>query len=244
MSKTVLITGASRGIGRESAILFAKNGYNVVANYNSSQKDALSLKETLDNLGCNCLIYKADVSNINEVSSMVNDAYDKFGTIDVLINNAGIAQQKLFTDITQEDFKKMFDVNILGVFNCCQCVVPSMIRNKNGVILNISSMWGEVGASCEVHYSASKAAVIGFTKALAKELGPSNINVNCVSPGVIETDMNSNLDEASIDALKDETPLLRIGKPHDIANTLLFLASSKASFITGQVIGVSGGFII
>lgn len=244
MSKTVLITGASRGIGRESAILLAKNGYNVVANYNSSQKDALSLKETLDNLGCNCLIYKADVSNINEVSSMVNEAYDKFGTIDVLINNAGIAQQKLFTDITQEDFKKMFDVNVLGVFNCCQCVVPSMIRNKSGVILNISSMWGEVGASCEVHYSASKAAVIGFTKALAKELGPSNINVNCVSPGVIETDMNSNLDEASIDALKDETPLLRIGKTNDIANTLLFLASSKASFITGQVIGVSGGFII
>lgn len=244
MNKTVLITGASRGIGRACAMLFAQNGYNVVLNYNSSKKAIFELGDIFAKAGYRHLICKADVSVFEEVNSMVNTALKEFNKIDVLINNAGIAEQKLFTDITPNDFQKMLNVNIGGVFNCCKCVVPNMISRKSGNIINISSMWGQVGASCEVHYSASKAAIIGFTKALAKELGPSSINVNCIAPGVIDTDMNMNLSREDIQALKDETPLETIGTPIDIAKAALFLASENASFITGQILGVNGGFII
>ena len=244
MDKTVLITGASRGIGRACAMLFAQNGYNVVINYNSSKKAALELGDNFTKSGYPHLICKANVSVFEEVENMVNKALKEFKKIDVLINNAGIAEQKLFTDITPNDFQRMLNVNVGGVFNCCKCVVPGMISRKSGNIINISSMWGQVGASCEVHYSASKAAIIGFTKALAKELGPSSINVNCIAPGVIDTDMNMNLSKEDILALKDETPLEAIGTPMDIAKSALFLASENASFITGQVLGVNGGFII
>lgn len=244
MCKTVLITGASRGIGKESAILFAKSGYNVVINYLNSEKSALELCDSLSIYQNNYIAIKADVSDANQVDKMIDFATNTFGTIDVLVNNAGIAQQKLFTEISSNDWDTMFNINVKGVYNCCRKVVPLMIQKKSGKIINISSMWGITGASCEVHYSAAKAAIIGFTKALAKELGPSNINVNCVAPGIIETDMNSALDEETINSLKYETPLGNIGKCNDIAQTILFLASENSSFITGQVISPNGGFVI
>lgn len=244
MKKTVLITGSSRGIGAESARLFAKNEYNVVINYFKSKEKALSLQNELISLGCDCIAIKADVSSFEQVNSMVQVIYEKFLNIDVLVNNAAIAKQKLFNYITPQEWTRMMDVNIGGVYNCCKCILPNMIHNHKGKIINISSIWGMVGASCEVHYSTSKAAIIGFTKALAKELGPSNIQVNCVAPGVIETDMNLNLSQDDINALKEETPLGVIGQPIDIAKTVLFLASNDSNFITGQVISPNGGFVI
>ena len=175
---------------------------------------------------------------------MVKSALSCFGKIDVLVNNAGIAQQKLFTDISDEDFRNMFAVNVDSVFYLCREVLPDMIHRKSGSIINISSMWGEVGASCEVHYSASKAAVIGLTKALAKEVGLSGIRVNCVCPGFINTDMNKLIDSETAEAIREETPLYRLGEAEDIANAVLFLAQNSSSFITGQIIGVNGGLII
>lgn len=242
--KTVLITGASRGIGKGAAVLFAQKNYNVVINYNNSEKEAALLEESIKSFGGSAVCIKADVSKSDEVKNMVDEVQRKFGGIDVAVNNAGISEQKLFSDITYDDWSRMFDVNVTGMFNVCKSVLPWMINQKRGKIINISSVWGMVGASCEVHYSASKAAVIGFTKALAKELGPSNIQVNCVAPGVIKTQMNAGLDTETIEALKQETPLGVIGDPVDIANTIYFLASDKSNFITGQVISPNGGFVI
>ena len=162
----------------------------------------------------------------------------------MLVNNAGIAQQKLFTDLTLQDWERLFAVDVTGVFLCCRRALPGMIRRQQGVILNISSMWGQVGASCEVHYSAAKAAVIGLTKALAKEEGPSRIRVNCIAPGVIATEMNAHLTPEDMEDLREETPLLRIGTPADVARAAVFLASDQASFITGQVLGVNGGMVV
>ncbi len=240
MNKTVLITGASRGIGKACAVLFYERGYNVVANYLNSESEVMALAEEYD------AIYpvKADVSNEHQVAHMVELANRKFGDIDVLINNAGIAMQKLFTDTEKNEWDRLFNINVGGVFNCCREVAHSMIRNHRGKIINISSMWGITGASCEVAYSASKAAIIGLTKALAKELGPSGICVNCIAPGVIDTDMNRVIDAESMEELIEETPLMTIGKPQDIASMALHLASDEASFVTGQVIGVNGGFLI
>ena len=175
---------------------------------------------------------------------MIRSSNEKFGHIDVLVNNAGISQQKLFTDLSDDDWDKMFDVNVKGVFNCCQEVVPDMIRRHSGNIINVSSIWGIVGASCETHYSASKGAVQSLSKALAKELGPSNIRVNCVAPGVINTRMNSDLCAETISSLKEETPLGVVGEPDDIANLILFLASDQSKFITGQIVSPNGGFVI
>lgn len=242
--KTVLITGATRGIGKATALLFAQKNYNVVINYCSNDNLAQDLLEELNKDRTCSIAIKADVSDQPQVKSMIEEAFTTFGSIDVLINNAGIAQQKLFTDITQADWNRMFNVNITGMFHCSQAVLPHMIHKKSGKIVNISSIWGIAGASCEVHYSASKAAVIGFTKALAKEVGPSNIQVNCVAPGVIETDMNINLDAETLQQLKEETPLQRIGSPQNIADTIYFLSSEQSDFITGQVISPNGGFII
>lgn len=237
--KNVLITGGSRGIGKKCVYEFSNAGYRVFLNYNNSQYDAEQIsKET------GAVIIKADISKSDEVKKMADFIHENYGKIDVLVNNAGIAQQKLFTDITEADWDRMFDVNVKGMFVTSRVFLDDMLRRKSGRIINISSMWGENGGSCEVHYSASKAAVIGFTKALAKELGPSGITVNCISPGVIHTDMNSHLSDEDMNALIYETPLERIGNVRDIADTALFLASDKAGFITGTDIPVNGGIIM
>ncbi len=236
--KNVLITGASRGIGRQTAIQFAREGYNVIINYNKSKAEAESLAKEIGGFAV-----KADVSDETQVKNMVDTVCQRFGFIDVLVNNSGIAQQKLFTDITTEQWHKMMNVNVNSMYYTCKYLVPEMIRQKQGVIINISSMWGVAGASCEVHYSTSKAAVIGFTKALAKELAPSNIRVNAVAPGTISTDM-CNFDQETLDLIKNDTPLGKIGSPIDIANMITYLASEKAGFITGQVFNVNGGMVI
>ncbi len=244
MNKTVLVTGASRGIGRETALLFAQNGYNVIINYNQSEDSAISLLNEIKSFGIIAIAVKCDVANEREVAEMFSQIKATFGGVDVLVNNAGIAGQKLFTDITSDEWDRMFAVNVKGIFNCTKASLPYMINKKDGRIINISSMWGITGASCEVHYSASKAAVIGLTKALALEVGPSNITVNCIAPGLIDTEMNGKLDEATISELVEATPLQRIGTPKDIAEAVLFLASSSASFITGQVLNASGGYVV
>lgn len=242
--KTVIVTGASKGIGKSIAETFADNGYNVLINYNSSHDEALKLYESLIDNGRSVRTFKADVSKRNEVDSMIDFCYKEFNGIDILINNAGIAETKLFIDISEQDWDKMMNINLKGVFNCTQSVLRYMISQKSGKIINISSIWGIVGASCESHYSASKAAIIGLTKSLAKELGPSNIQVNSIAPGVIQTDMLSEYSENDLNALKEDTPLLRLGTPKDISSCALFLASDAADFITGQVISPNGGFVI
>lgn len=243
-NKTALITGSSRGIGRATAKLLANNGYNVLINYNKSEKEAMNLYNELKSQGCSVSIYKADVSNVNEVNSMVKFCIGQFGRIDVLVNNAGIAKDQLFTDITNEDWNEIMNVNLNSVFYTTQIALKYMIPEHSGKIINISSIWGLVGGSYEVHYSTSKAAIIGMSKALAKELGPSNIQVNCIAPGAIQTDMLSNVSNEILENLKDETPLMRLGTPEDIANCVLFLASDNSNFITGQVISPNGGFVI
>ena len=243
MNKTAVITGASRGIGRATAIEFARNGYNVLANYNNSEKEASELEKMLTEEGYSIKVFKADVSKSSEADAMIEYCLKEFGGLDVLVNNAGISQDKLFTDITDEDWERMMSVNVTSVFNCSRKALKHMIWEKSGSIINITSMWGETGGSCEVHYSASKAAIIGMTKALAKEVGPSNIRVNAVSPGVIMTDMCAYYGEETLNELKEETPLMKLGKPEDIAETVYFLAE-KGNFITGQVVGVNGGMVI
>lgn len=242
--RNVLITGASRGIGAETARLFAKNGDNVFINYNRSEKSALVLYNELKEKGYNVNTIKADVSVSEEVGKMFDEIETLCGGIDVLVNNAGIAQTKLFTDITDGDWNRMIATNLNGAFYCCRRAIPYMVHKHFGRIVNISSMWGQVGGSCEVHYSAVKAAVIGLTKGLAMEEGLSGITVNCIAPGVIKTDMTSNLSKDDFNALKDETPTGTLGTPYDVARAVLFLASDDSSFITGQVLGVNGGFVV
>ena len=242
--KVMLVTGASRGIGAATAYEAAMAGYYVVINYNSSEEQARTLAEKIINDGGECKAVKADISNADAASFLCAEALKYSGKIDVLVNNAGISSFSLFTDITDELWKKTFDVNVNGNFYVTRNVVPHMVREKNGKIINISSVWGICGSSCEVHYSATKAAIIGMTKALAKELGPSHITVNCIAPGVVDTEMNSVLSKEDMQALCEETPLERIGKPSEIAKSVLFLASEDADFITGQVLSPNGGFVI
>lgn len=243
--KTILITGAAKGIGEAIARKFASLEYNVLVNYNTSEKKALSLKEELLEKGYNVDIYKADVSKREEVNNMISYCLKRFDTLDVVINNSGICEYKLFTDITNSDIEKMLSTTVIGTFNVTQEALNKyMINKKNGVIINISSIWGMVGASCEVNYSTAKAGIIGMTKALAKELGMSNIRVNAIAPGCIDTDMLSGLSLDTINSLKEEIPLGKIGKVEDIANTAAFLASEEASYITGQVISPNGGMVI
>lgn len=245
MMKTAIVTGASRGIGAAAAVAMAKSGHNVILVYKESRERAEELARVLiKGYGVAAEAARADVASSAEVNALVDSVAKSFGTIDVLVNNAGIAEQKLFTDITDEDWSAMIGTNLTGVFNFSRAVVPYMVREKSGSIINISSMWGQVGASCEVHYSAAKAGVIGLTKALAKELGPSGVRVNCLCPGVVATDMMKSFDEETIAELKEETPLMRLGSPKDIADAVGFLASDRAAFITGQVLGVNGGFVI
>ena len=236
--KNFLITGGSKGIGKECVYAFSKKGYRVFLNYNKSEEEAKRISEETG-----AVIVKANISKSDEVKKMADFIHSQYGKIDVIVNNAGIAEQKLFTDITENDWDNIFNINVKGMFLVTKEFADDMIFRKSGKIINISSMWGITGGSCEVHYSASKAAVIGFTKALAKELGPSGICVNCVAPGVIKTDMNRNLTEDDYRELSEETPLGRIGSAEEVAKVIVFLADD-ASFITGQVINVDGGMVI
>jgi 3-oxoacyl-[acyl-carrier protein] reductase len=240
--KTVIVTGGSRGIGKCIAENLAKEGYNVVLNYNKSVKEAKKTKEELEKQGIKIEIYKADVSKREEVTKLIKFTLGKFGNIDVLINNAGIAKLQMFNDITDDDWNEMLGTNLNSAFFAIQEVLPNMIHNKSGCIINISSIWGMIGASCEVAYSVSKAGINGMTKALAKELGPSNIRVNAIAPGVIDTDMNSNIDEAIKEEIKNETPLNKIGKPIDIYRCVKWLIEDE--FTTGQIISPNGGYVI
>lgn len=233
--KKALVTGASRGIGEAIARALSKDGFKVFINYRNSDDKAQALA---DEIGAYAI--KADVSDYEQVLSM----YDEIRDINVLVCNAGISEYGLFSETSPETWRRVFAVNVDGTYNCIQCALPSMIREKSGSIITMSSVWGIHGASCEAAYSASKAAVIGLTKALSKELGPSGIRVNCIAPGVIETDMMSGFSEEDKARLCEETPLCRLGKPSDVAELAAFLASEKSRFITGQVFGVDGGFAL
>lgn len=244
MNKTAVITGASGGIGSEIARHLTSLGYNLALIYNNSKENALKLVSEISETGSLVVALKCDVSNTTQVKDTVAEIYKQLGHIDLLVNNAGISYEGLFTDMTEKDWDSVFNVNVKGVFNFCHFVLPEMVKQHSGKIINISSMWGQVGASCEVAYSASKAAVIGLTKALAKEVAPSGILVNCICPGVINTKMLDCYTQDDLTELKNKTPIGRLGTPSDIADMVDFLSSEKANFITGQIFGVNGGFVI
>ena len=238
MEKIVLVTGASRGIGREIAIELAKAQYKVIANYNKSEEQAKKLEKEYENIE----IFKADVSKREDVKKMIKYIINKYKKIDVLINNAGISDSKLFTDVSDKDWKYMINNNLYSAFCVTQEVIPNMIKRKEGNIINISSVWGIVGASCESIYSITKSGIDAMTKSLAKELGPSNIRINSIAPGIIDTDMNKNLSMQDIEELKKEIPIERIGKTSDIAKCVKWLIDDE--YTTGQIISINGGWII
>lgn len=240
--KTVIVTGGSRGIGAAIVKELAQNNYNVVLNYNNSKETAEQIQNELKENGINIEIFKADVSKRDEVRELIDFTIKKYNNIDVLINNAGIDQIKLFMDTTDEDWNNIIQNNLTSVFYCSQEVLKNMIHNKKGCIINISSIWGIIGASCEVAYSASKAAIDGITRALAKEMGPSNIRVNSVAPGFVETDMNKDIKLEEIKEIENEIPLGRISKPEEITKSIKWLIEDE--YVTGQVISVNGGWNI
>lgn len=246
MAQNVLITGGSRGIGAAAVLAFAKNGDNVAFVWHSSSKAAEQVLRQAAGVAPKgrFLALRADVSRSDEISEAVREAEQELGHLDVLVCNAGVAQQKLFTDLSDEDWRRVMAVDLDGAFYTCRSVLPGMIHRKYGRILLVSSMWGQTGASCEVHYSAAKAGLIGLGKALAKEEAPSGITVNCVAPGVIDTDMMASFTPEDRAALAEETPVGRLGRAEEIARTLVFLASPDAGYITGQVIGQNGGLVI
>lgn len=237
--KTVLITGGSRGIGRAAVKLFSKNGYRVAFTYKSSEEEAKALARE-----CGALAIKADSESESDIISAVSLVESELGGIDILINNAAVSSFSLLTDISLAEWRRVVDTSLTGAFLYSREALRSMIRKKWGRIVNVSSMWGLVGSSCEVHYSAAKAGLIGFTKALAKEVGPSGITVNAVAPGVIDTDMNSSLSNEELSALCDETPVSRIGSPEEVAKAIYFLAGDDSSFVTGEILNISGGFVV
>ena len=243
MKKVALITGSSRGIGRASARKLAEDGYAVCVNFIEREDKAQELVSELTENGFEAMYYRADVSKAEEVRAMVKAVEEKLGKVTLLVNNAGIAKQCLFQDMTEEYWQHMFGVNLNGAFNTIQAVLPNMLHEHAGCIINTSSIWGMHGASCEVAYSSTKHALIGLTRSLAQELAPTNIRVNCVAPGVINTDMVQVLGQDTLDMLAEDTPVGRLGEPEDIAAVVSFLASDAAAFITGQVICSDGGFM-
>ena len=240
--KTALVTGASGGIGRAIALALAQEGYDIGVHYNSGREKAEETARLIEAGGRRCVTLHADVSDFEQVRSMVETVRICLGELDLLVNCAGIADIRLFTDTLPEQWQRMMDIDLTGAYNCCRNVVPMMIARGGGSIINISSVWGIYGASCETAYSAAKSGIIGLTQALAKELGPSGIRVNCIAPGYIETKMNSMFDEAAVADVIDRTPLCRTGRPEDVASAAVFLASDAASFITGVTLPVTGGF--
>ncbi len=237
--RNVIITGGTRGIGAAICEEFCTLGDRVFVIYEKNDAKALDISKKTG-----AIAIKADIADDADVLRVRNEILSQCSGIDILINNTGISEIKLFSDITASDWDRMFSVNVRGAFLMTKAFLPEMIHKKSGKILNVSSMWGRTGASCEVHYSASKAALIGFTKSLAKELAPSGICVNCIAPGVIETDMNSHLSAEEKTELVEEIPLMRIGTPEEVAKTAVFLCSSCADYITGQVLGIDGGMVI
>lgn len=243
MAKTALVTGGSGGIGSEICIALAKAGYLVALCYNTSKQYAENIIWQIQKQGFTASSFFCDISNLASVQNCVQQVKSVYGEIDLLVNNAGTADIRLFTDLDDEKMLDMININLIGAMRLSKEILPNMIRNHSGNIINISSVWGEVGASCEVAYSTAKAGLIGFTKALAKEVSPSNIKVNCISCGLIDTKMNSELSQEDLQAVIDEIPCGRIGKPTDIANAILFLADEKSDYIQGQVIRVDGCWI-
>lgn len=241
-SKVAIVTGGAKGIGAEIVRTLAENGYIVILNYNNSKVQAEELKNEMLQKGFNIEVVKADVSNRNEVNSLIEFAIKKFKKIDILVNNAGISLEGLFTDVSEEMWQKIINVNLNSVFNFTQEVLKYMIKEKSGRIINISSIWGETGASCEVAYSTTKAAINGMTKALAKEVGLSNIRVNAIAPGIINTDMNSRLSYEELEQIKEQIPLNRIGNTKDIARCVKWLVEDE--YTTGQIISINGGWYI
>lgn len=244
MSKVAVITGASGGIGAATAHRLAAEGFRLVLGYCRSREKAEALCRELRAAGGEAVTFRADLTRPEEAAALIDHAVAEYGHLDVLINNAGIAQIKLFTDITPEEWRQMFAANVDGVYHCCRAAVPHLVRQHSGAIVNVSSIWGLCGASCETHYSAAKAAVIGFTQALAKELAPSGVTVNCVAPGAIDTEMNAHLSPEERRALEEEIPLGRMGTPEEAAAAIAFLVGEDARYFTGQVLSPNGGIVI
>ncbi len=242
VNKVVVVTGGSRGIGAQIVKTLANENYKVILNYNNSKEQAEKIQQELLEQGKEIEIIKADVSKREETEKLIQFAINKFNKIDVLINNAGISQEGLFTDVTEEEWQKIINTNLNSVFYCNQQALKYMIQEQQGCIINISSIWGEAGASCEVAYSTTKAAINGMTKALAKEVGPSNIRVNAIAPGIIDTDMNRNLTNEELEQIKEQIPLNKIGKALDIAKCVKWLIEDE--YTTGQIISINGGWYI
>lgn len=242
--KCAIITGASRGIGKAIALKLASLGANIVLNYRSSEKEAMEVENKIKEMGVEVLSIKGDISKLEEVENLVMKAKEKFGTIDIMVNNAGITKDTLLLRMKEEDFDSVIDINLKGVFNCMKSITPIMIRQKHGKIINLSSVVGISGNAGQVNYAASKAGVIGMTKSLAKEVGSRGINVNAVAPGFIETDMTNELGDKFKEEAKKNIPLKRFGKPEDVAEVVAFLASESSNYVTGQVIHVDGGMLM
>ena len=244
MKGVALVTGASGGIGRAISIALARDGYAIAVHCHQNEHRAAAVREEIRAMGGAAEVFVCDITDADAVDYMVNEICRTMGCVTVLVNNAGIAQQKLFTDLSVDEWQRMMAVHVDGAFYTCRAVLPDMIRAHGGSIVNISSMWGQTGGSCEVHYSTAKAALIGLTKALAKEVGPAGIRVNCVAPGVIRTEMLAELSRETLNDLEEETPLCRLGTPDDVASAVVYLVSDGAAFITGQVLAPNGGIVI
>jgi 3-oxoacyl-[acyl-carrier protein] reductase len=243
-NRVVLVTGAARGIGKKIALTFAENGYDVSVNYRTKSDELDELKEEIEKNGVRCALVQGDVANFDEAERIVNETIQELGKIDVLVNNAGITKDGLLMRMSEEDFKKVIDINLVGTFNVTRNVIPFMVKQRSGRIISISSVVGVAGNAGQTNYSASKAGIIGFTKSLAKEVASRNILVNAVAPGFIATDMTSTLSDSVKESINNQIPLKRMGTADDVARVVKFLASEDSSYITGQVINIDGGMLM